>query len=322
MDSKVSIIVPIYNVEKFLDKLILSLIQQTYKDLEIILIDDGSPDNSGAICDKYAKQDERIKVIHKENGGVSSARNCGIDVATGSFIVFVDGDDWLESDCVEYFVSLMRKTNSDMAFSDKNFTTNDRKQSIDESYEIWDAEKTVAAFLYPGIPIGCWNKIYKTEFLKKNNIKFTMYKSGEGMHFIVTAAQRAKKIAVGHKTVYNYRLDNINSAVTKPNLDIGLFAQKSINAIDDELILRTPKVINAVNWHKWKNHGFIQYQIIATNSLNENKALFRKCQVYMIKKLPKVLLKSEISIKQKIIMIFQAFFPVSMAKKRMNRSRS
>lgn len=318
---KVSVVVSIYNVEKFLDKLVLSLIQQTYKNLEIILVDDGSPDNSEVVCDNYAKKDERIKVIHKENGGVSSARNCGIDVATGTYIVFVDGDDWLEPDCIEYFVSLIKETDSEMAFSDKNFTTKDRIQNSNDSTEIWSAEKTIAAFLYPGIPIGCWNKIYKADFLKRNNIKFTMQKTGEGMHFIVTAAQRADRIGVGHRKVYNYRLDNENSAVTKPNLDIGLYALKSINAIAEELIVKTPEVINAVNWHKWKNHGFIQYQIVATDSLNENRELFSKCRRYMLKHLPSVLIKSDVTLKLKLRMILQVFFTITMAQRRMNTTR-
>lgn len=311
---KVSLIVPIYNVEKFLDKLILSLIQQLYKNIEIILVDDGSSDASGSICDKYAGKDKRIKVIHKPNGGVSSARNRGMDAVSGEYVVFVDGDDWLELDCIEYFVALIIETNTDMAISDKNFTTRDSVQTVKDAYEIWNAEKTVAAFLYPGITIGCWNKIYKTEFLKANNIRFTMYKSGEGMHFIVTAAQYAKKIGVGHRKVYNYRLDNENSAVTKPNLDIALYAQKSINAISSELMVKTPKVINAINWHKWMNMGFIQYEIIATGSYSENKLLFKKCHAYMIKNLFSVLLKSEVTIKMKIKMILDSIFPILMIK--------
>ncbi|MDI1303790.1 MAG: glycosyltransferase, partial [bacterium] len=89
----ISIIIPIYGVEKYIDKCILSVINQTYKNLEIILVDDGSPDNCPAICDQYAKKDSRIRVIHKINGGLSSARNSGIDIATGKYITFVDSDD-------------------------------------------------------------------------------------------------------------------------------------------------------------------------------------------------------------------------------------
>ena len=97
---KVSIIVPVYKVEKYLRKCIDSIINQTLKDIEIILVDDGSPDNCGKICDEYAAKDTRIKVIHKENGGLSSARNAGMEVAEGEYIGFVDSDDWIESDLI------------------------------------------------------------------------------------------------------------------------------------------------------------------------------------------------------------------------------
>ncbi|HJA50079.1 MAG TPA: glycosyltransferase, partial [Candidatus Fusicatenibacter intestinipullorum] len=92
---KISVIIPVYNVEKYLKRCLDSVINQTYKNLEIILIDDGSTDNSGKICDEYAQKDERIIVIHKENGGVSSARNKGLDICIGDYISFIDSDDWI-----------------------------------------------------------------------------------------------------------------------------------------------------------------------------------------------------------------------------------
>lgn len=321
-EDSVSIIVPIYKVEKFIEKLIISLIQQTYRNIEIILVDDGSPDNCGKICDDYAQKDNRVKVFHTKNCGVSSARNLGIDNCSGRFITFVDGDDWVEPDYVEYLVSLIKETNADLAFSDKNFTTRERIQSLNDGFEIWDAEKTVAAFLYPGIAIGCWNKIYRTDFIKKNGIKFKMQRSGEGMHFIVTAAQYAKKVGVGHRKVYNYRLNNENSAVTKYNLDMGIYAQKSINAIAQELIVKTPVVLNAVEWHIWKNYEYIQFLIIATNSISNNMNLFVQCRKYMLRNLLKVLLKSCVDKKTKLIMILQAFFPVFMAKRRIRYEKA
>ena len=100
----ISIIVPVYNVEKYLVKCLESIINQTYKYLEIILIDDGSTDGSGRICDEYAKKDNRIKVSHKGNGGLSSARNVGLDMSAGQYIAFVDSDDWLELDMYEYLM--------------------------------------------------------------------------------------------------------------------------------------------------------------------------------------------------------------------------
>ena len=103
---KVSIIVAIYNSAKFLDKLITSIIDQTYKNIEVILVDDGSPDNSGEICDKYAALDSRIKVLHKKNGGACDARNKGLEMVTGEYLSIIDGDDWLEPDYVEYLLKI------------------------------------------------------------------------------------------------------------------------------------------------------------------------------------------------------------------------
>lgn len=104
MSDLVSIIVPIYGVEEYLSKCIDSIINQTYKNLEIILVDDGSPDKCPDICDAFEKKDERIKVIHKKNGGLSDARNAGIDTAHGDYIVFVDSDDWIENTMVEHLL--------------------------------------------------------------------------------------------------------------------------------------------------------------------------------------------------------------------------
>ena len=179
MNEKVSIGVPIYRVEKFLSKLIDSLINQTYKNLEIILVDDGSPDGSGKICDEYANKESRIKVIHKENGGVSSARNKVLEIATGKWLVFVDGDDWLESDCIEYMLRLVHETDSEMGMSLNNFTTRDRNQIDNDLIESWSPEKAACTMLYPYLAIGCWNKIFNLEFLRKNSITFTHKLSGE-----------------------------------------------------------------------------------------------------------------------------------------------
>lgn len=102
--SLVSVIVPVYKVEKYLDKCVESIVEQTYKNLEIILVDDGSPDNCPSMCDSWAQKDSRIKVIHKENGGVSSARNSALDAAAGDYICFVDSDDFIEPNAVGYML--------------------------------------------------------------------------------------------------------------------------------------------------------------------------------------------------------------------------
>lgn len=118
MNELVSVIVPVYNVEKYLKKSVNSIICQTYSNLDIILVDDGSPDRSGYLCDRFAEKDKRIRVIHKENGGVSTARNAGIDAATGTYICFVDSDDWLPSNAIEILTSRIKSDDSDFCIGE------------------------------------------------------------------------------------------------------------------------------------------------------------------------------------------------------------
>ena len=115
MEQLVSIIVPIYNVEKYIKECIDSIINQTYKNLEIILVDDGSPDCCPKICDEYSKKDKRIKVIHKENGGLSSARNAGLDVAKGEYVSFIDSDDVVDEKFIETLYNLCIENNCDIS---------------------------------------------------------------------------------------------------------------------------------------------------------------------------------------------------------------
>lgn len=118
MNSKISIIVPVYKAEKTLDKCITSILSQTFTDFELLLIDDGSPDGSGIICDHYALKDERIRVIHKSNGGVSSARQTGVDVARGEYSIHVDPDDWVEPEMLQELYRSAKKHDADMVICD------------------------------------------------------------------------------------------------------------------------------------------------------------------------------------------------------------
>ena len=112
---KVSVIVPVYKVESYLRKCVDSILGQSFSDFEVILVDDGSPDNCGAICDDYATRDQRVKVIHKINGGLSDARNVGLDVAIGQYICFVDSDDWIEQDLLKDNVAVLEHSGADLS---------------------------------------------------------------------------------------------------------------------------------------------------------------------------------------------------------------
>ena len=313
--EKVSIVVAIYKSEKFLDKLIKSIVNQTWKNLEILLVDDGSPDNSGLICDKYANKDERIRVIHKENGGACEARNVGLKHVTGEYVTIIDGDDWLELDYVEYLMNLIHKTDAEMAMTDNIFTTRDRLQVEKDEVKKLSPEDAFCMIIYPIIPIGPWNKIYKTEMLKKHDINFSVPWSGEGLYFSSMAAQYSNCVALGHKKVYNYRLNNVNSGLTNYNVVMGTNALQNIKNIGDKRVIKTTRTANAVKWHIWKNYNYVLFLILATNSHNDNFNLFEDCKKNIRKDLIYVLIHSELGTKSKIKMLIQGIFPVWYAKK-------
>lgn len=175
MNKKISIVVPIYNVENYLDKCISSIVNQTYGELEIILVDDGSKDNSSKICDEWKEKDSRIKVIHKENGGLSSARNAGLEVATGEYIMFEDSDDWLVNDIVEKCVARIENDDSDMVIFGYrkvdeegkdlgNFTFGNDTYSREELSEQLHKRILEMSFGY------AWNKLYRLAVIKESQV--------------------------------------------------------------------------------------------------------------------------------------------------------
>ncbi len=168
----VSIIVPIYNVEKYLDQCVASLTQQTHHNIEILLIDDGSPDNAPAICDAWQHKDERVHVLHKTNSGVSASRNAGLHAAKGEYVCFVDGDDWVEPDFVEYMLELQAKRNADIVASLCCFTSTDFHQRTQDEVSTINPQEAMELFFYPTIELGAWNKLYRRSFLTANNLEF------------------------------------------------------------------------------------------------------------------------------------------------------
>lgn len=321
-DIKVSLIVAIYKSENFLPKLIESIINQTHKNIEILLVDDGSPDNSGMICDKYAKKDDRIHVIHKKNGGACEARNTGLQNATGDYIAIIDGDDWLEHDFVEYLLKIAIDTDSDMTLSDQVFTTRNRVQTENDKIEIWTPIQAATAIIYPKMDIGPWNKLYKTSLIRDNDISFSVPWSGEGLYFASTAAQCANHVGVGHRKIYNYRLNNANSGLTNFKLEMGLNAAWNIRNIKNNLKFKDQGLVEACNYHIWRNQNFIIFLLVATDSLDLNKDKYKECRTKMLQLLPGRLLHSDVSLKTKLGMIRTCLFPVYTAKREIKKNRT
>ena len=169
--NKVSIIIPVYNVEKYITKTIESVINQTYSDIEVILIDDGSEDSSGSICDEYAKNDDRIKVFHQENLGVSQARNKGIDISTGDYILFIDSDDYVSNDYIEALINGAIKTNADVCCCGYTCITKEDRYEHNDYPECLEATREVFLnCLFSGTGGTVCSKLYRSEIIKENSI--------------------------------------------------------------------------------------------------------------------------------------------------------
>ncbi len=164
-DSLVSIVIPTYNVENYIEKCIRSLLGQTYGNIEVIVVSDGSTDSSVRICRELQKTDGRIRIIEKENGGVSSARNTGIRCAAGDFLMLVDSDDWVEPNYVSYLLKLVEKNKCEIGMNKNNYS-DDNMNSSDREYVVSD-EKAIEWIYLGNIFVAVWNKIYSMPFLKK-----------------------------------------------------------------------------------------------------------------------------------------------------------
>lgn len=315
----VSVVVAIYKSEIFLDKLIQSIIEQTYSNLEIILVDDGSPDNSGAICDRYAASDDRISVIHKLNGGACDARNAGIATAHGKYLTIIDGDDWLASDYIEYLISLIQQPGVNMSMTDSVFTTRDMMQTEGDKINVLTPEDAVAFILYVKTPIGPWNKMYDLSCIRANGLTFCTSWSGEGLYYSTMAAMYSCGVAVGHRRVYYYRLNNSQSGLTHYDVKMGINALNNIRRIREEITIRTPTTLNAADWHIWNNYNYLLFLIIATNSRELYASEYNECVSSIRALLPAVLAHSDVRFRAKVKMIIRGIAPVKMARWRLKR---
>ncbi len=318
----VSIIVPIYNVEEYIERGVKSLMNQTYKNIEIILVDDGSKDNSSKIIDKLSKTDQRIIVKHKSNGGVSSARNEGLSIAKGEFIMFIDGDDYVEPDYIEYFYNIINKGNYDMAFNTKCFNLTTKMRNNDYSFKKFDNE-TLIEDIYTGT-IGCgvavWNKIYRHDFLKNNNILFDeKIWYGEGMLFNINCLVKTKNVIVGNNILY-HQVFNPNSAMRNFNLNSNLCGIKSLE-IQKELINFTNKNIkNAWNYHHRCFNYSILKGILKSESVEKYKKEYNECKRNLRKNIL-VIIKARIPLKNKIKHFLIAFNPIYFIKKDIEKEK-
>lgn len=236
-EKKISIIIPIYNVEKYLPACVESILQQTYKNLEVILVDDGSPDRCPVICDELAQKDDRIRVIHQKNKGLSGARNTGIDNAQGDYLIFVDSDDTVEQTLVEELYTYAEKWNCAIVACGRNYIFEDGqivcKIAHDESkvYGFEEAMQEMNSFRL--FDMSAWAKIYREELFE--DIRFPEGKLSEDYYIMYKLFDKAQTIGYVAKPLYNYlqRQSSI-SRNKKINHDFADAAKKQMEFLDDK----------------------------------------------------------------------------------------
>lgn len=241
-DILVSVIVPVFNVEKFLEKCVNSITNQTYKNLEILLVDDGSTDNSGIICDNFSNNDNRIKVFHKNNGGLSDARNYGIERAIGSYIMFIDSDDWIENDTIELLLDKTIEEKSDIVVFgiSKDYDDGRRKIRIPTVSGTYNSEESIALLnSFKCFDVSACNKFYNIKLFK--NIRFPVGKLCEDFYTTYLIFSKAKIISVLNEAKYHYfQRTNSITRNKKVNMDYYFASVEQLNYIK----LNYPKIIS------------------------------------------------------------------------------
>lgn len=282
MNSLVSVVVPIYNVKDYLEECVLSITSQAYSDIEIILVDDGSTDGSSELCDVMKKEDGRIRVIHKSNGGLSDARNIGLKNSTGEYVIFIDADDTIKVGMLKKMVEAIEKNNADIAAC--AFETFTESRIIDNDYNIGcnniccDGHEIVKALYqgrYQDIAFVAWNKLYKKSLFHDNNVIYPKGRLYEDTFTTYKLLYNSKKVVLIAEPLYNYRIRS--GSIMKSSITL----KKTKDWFDSEK--------DAVEYFREKHE--IEFMSLAANSFFKAQIKFYKkmdsstpeeCKLYLI----------------------------------------
>ena len=282
MSKLVSIIVPVYKVEQYLKRCMDSVLNQTYKNIEIILVNDGSPDNCPALCDKYAKIDSRVRVIHKENGGLSSARNVALDSVKGDYIFFVDSDDWLALDTLEVLNEYLEKDYDMISFQRTYLTEEKVVEKGEKNPKDMDVSQYIDASFLGRYDFFVTTKIFKAEVF--NNVRFLEGRNYEDLEIMHRLFLNMEKVVGLDYFFYYYWKGNegaITNTITMKNIqDHYLSANEIYHASKKYLEDRGKDASNIVAWYKVE---MSQLYIDYLKSTDKDAELFAKIKSEIIK---------------------------------------
>lgn len=312
-NSKISIIVPIYNMEKYLERCVDSILAQTYENLEIILVNDGSSDSSPEICDRYAEKDSRIKVVHKTNGGLSSARNAGLDIATGDYIGFVDSDDYISSDMYRRLAERLDNSDCEIANvvyvrADEEGNTTPSKVPHNTDKEIIAAQFVRELMLHTGDVSVC-TKLFRVKLFE--DVRFPEGKLNEDLLFMLDVFTKVNKVAFAAHIGYYYftRSGSTSSGYGKAVIDMvgnSLKAKETVN--------------NAFPNLRKESERFAIFQhmayllIVPAHDAVKNNEVYTSAVKYLRKNAVRGLFNKYLSLKNKIAIMLLAVMPKITAK--------
>ena len=305
----ISIVVPIYKVEQYLKKCVDSIINQTYNNIEIILVDDGSPDNCGAMCDEYAKVDNRIKVIHKKNGGLSDARNAGLKEAKGKYITFVDSDDFISPNCIELLYNNIVKYNKEISVGQIRRYTNLNELSETnkiEKIENFDMEDSMKHLLYNNkYTSSTAGKLFLKELF--DDIEFPYGKKYEDLATVYKLVYKSNGVVISNIDVYNYfvaRSESImNEKFSETRMDALYFTEEILSFVESNI----PKIKKSALARLVIECRDILVQIPNEVKYNKYKEIVSN---YIRRYKLKVLINKELPLKKKL-----SIFPILFGEK-------
>ena len=275
--EKISIIVPIYNVEKYLRDCIDSIINQTYINTEIILVNDGSTDSSPDICEEYASKYENIKIINKKNGGLSDARNAGLEKATGTYVMFTDSDDYLAPNSCEVLYNAIKETNLEFVTGNFAFTNNDgtpwKKPMFSDKFENTNLSIVDYKKSFYLLNCGVWNKIFRRDFIEKNNLKFEVGLPSEDDIFVTLSFMKAKNSYYIKDVVYYYRQRDVKKGNLSISYNCSLEYFKGINKTYKIVYknFKTNKQMDFYRYYYAKRVSYILYKFVDSTVLTDKE---------------------------------------------------
>lgn len=301
----ISVIVPVYKAQKYLDKCVESIINQTYDNLEIILVDDGSPDNCPQMCDEWAKKDTRIKVIHKENGGVSQARNAALDIMKGEFFTFVDSDDWIDDDFIEHLISLCADNDYDFAAAGFYFESTDGScDALKAEFAEYKGDEIITNYLLDKIRPEACGKLLKSRLIA-DGVRFdSELKYGEDLRFNYEILKKAGKICLSGECKYHYLQNSGNSSTTPVMTDARAVYWKSLIVMAEEQ-RNSKENFNAAIWRFTVSIFAVLSRVLRVKEFREK--YYDTIVDAVLKYKSDILANPYLSKKHKLMVIFLAF---------------